>query len=313
MPTQISRETLITEELALSRLDQAAAALFPDFSRARLQAWIKSGELRVNGSIRRAKDKVRRGEILTIAAELTETSEEPEDIPLAVLFEDEHLLIIDKSAGMVVHPGAGNLSGTMLNALLHHVPGISELPRAGIVHRLDKETSGLMVVAKSLESHTALVRLMQERDISRNYEALVYGEPPAEGSVDQPVGRHPVTRTRMAVVPEGKPALTHYRKLDQFVGAAYMQFSLVTGRTHQIRVHMAHSGYPLVGDPVYGGRFRKNAAWSEELLKELRSFPRQALHAVKLSFPHPISHEPMSFTSTLPEDISGLLHALGND
>lgn len=289
-------------EEAGRRLDQILAALLPDHSRNRLQSWIRAGSVTVDGVIRQEpKLKLMGGERLQI--EVMEEDQagagKPEDIPLQVIYEDEALLVIDKPAGLVVHPGNGNWSGTLLNALLHHVPHIAAVPRAGIVHRLDKETSGLLVVAKTLQAQTHLVRQLQARTVKRIYLALVLGIVDRSGMVEAPIGRHPVQRTKMAVVPGGKPALTRYRVVRKFPGCALVECSLETGRTHQIRVHMASIKHPLLGDPVYG-----------QVKQGLPPFGRQALHATRLGLIHPISGEAMSWDSPLPDDMRELLDIL---
>lgn len=306
----------VAPDMAGMRLDQAAALLFPDFSRGRLQTWIRDGSLQVNGASARSKDKLLGGEALSLQAEAeVRESWEAEAIPLDIVFEDETLLVLNKPVGLVVHPAAGNRSGTLLNALLHHAPGLETLPRAGIVHRLDKDTSGLMVVAKTLRSHTALVEQLQAREINREYQAVVMGVVTAGGEVDAPLGRHPVQRTKRAVVrgASGKPALTHYRVLQKYRHHGLLQLKLETGRTHQIRVHMAHIGYPLVGDQIYGGRLKLPKACTPALRDFLQQFRRQALHAFRLGLVHPDSLDYMEWEAELPEDIRQLLTLLEED
>ena len=312
---KIQLQAEIPMEMANRRLDQALASLFPEYSRARLQLWIKSGEIHLDGKVCRPRDKVLGGEQVEVDAQLEDLNpvSEPEAIDLDIVFEDDSLLIINKPVNLVVHPGAGNSSGTMLNALLHHCADLAHVPRAGIVHRLDKNTTGLMVVAKTLQAHHFLVDAMQEREIKREYEAVVHGVMTAGGTIDAPIGRHPVDRKRMAVVESGKPAVTHYRVLERFRLHTRVRVQLETGRTHQIRVHMAHKRYPIVGDPVYGGRSRIPANASEEMIECLRSFPRQALHAVQLSLPHPETGETMSWSAELPADMQHLLSVLETD
>jgi len=302
-------------EHAGMRLDQALAAIFPDYSRARLQQWIKQGLVSVDGSTaKRPKDKVIGGELVELEALMEDQVECcPEPIPLEIVYEDESLLVINKPAGLVVHPAAGNPDGTMQNALLHHDETLVQLPRAGIVHRLDKETSGLLVVAKSLAAHKYLVEQLQERSIKREYRAVVTGVMTAGGSVDQPIGRHPNQRTKMAVIFSGKPAVTHYRVLERFRFHTYVKVILETGRTHQIRVHMAHIRYPLVGDPVYAGRLRIPPGVTPELEAMLRRFKRQALHARKLGLEHPKTGEWMEWTTEPPQDMQELLRVLEQD
>jgi 23S rRNA pseudouridine1911/1915/1917 synthase len=293
------------------RLDQAAAELFGDFSRARLQKWIRAGDLRVDGQVLKPTYRVHGGERLQIDAE-PEYSDTvlPERIPLAILHADDDIIVLDKPAGLVVHPAAGNRDGTLQNALLSFDPRLAALPRAGIVHRLDKDTSGVMVVARSLRAHTSLVAQLQTRRMSRVYRAVVIGEMIAGGTVDAPIGRHPVDRKRMAVVSSGRPAVSRYRVLERFAGLTCVEVALETGRTHQIRVHMAHIGHALVGDPVYGRASRRRRGMSDELAELLRLFPRQALHALRIALVHPQGGEELEFTAPLPADFLGLLESL---
>lgn len=313
MSQVISLQAVVPPELAGARLDQAAARLFAEYSRERLKEWIQDGQLTLDGRIARPKDKVMGGEQLTVAATLAdETRAGAEDIPLDIVHEDEHVLVINKPAGLVVHPGAGNPQGTLMNALLHHDPSLAQLPRAGIVHRLDRDTTGLMVVARNLIAHASLVDQLADKRVYREYEAVVYGNMTGGGSVDQPIDRHPHDRVRMAVVPGGRPAVTHYRVLLRFPNHTHVRLQLETGRTHQIRVHMAHIGYPLVGDPVYARlRFPKGA--SPELLEELKGFQRQALHARRLGFVHPATGESCLWECELPADFMHLLQVLKQD
>ncbi|MGL6250420.1 MAG: 23S rRNA pseudouridine(1911/1915/1917) synthase RluD, partial [Billgrantia desiderata] len=280
----------------------------------RLKGWIKEGALTVDGRPGKPKDKMAGGEWLELVATLEEeTRFEAEDIPLDIVHEDDEVLIIDKPAGLVVHPAAGNPDGTLLNALLHHCPSLAAVPRAGIVHRLDKDTTGLMVVAKTLAAQTALVEQLQARTMSREYDAVCVGVMTSGGTVDAPIGRHPKDRKRQAVHPSGKPAVTHYRVVERFRTHTHVRCRLETGRTHQIRVHLAHRRFPLVGDPVYGGRLKLPAGASEELKTLLREFPRQALHARKLAFLHPASGEAVEFRAPLPDDLLLLIDYLRDD
>ena len=293
------------------RLDQIAAELFPEFSRSRLQQWIKSGDLRVDGQQFPPKQKLLGGEQLSISTQLkAEGDWEAQNIPLDIVFEDEHIIVINKPANFVVHPAAGNRDGTLLNALLYHFPQLASVPRGGIVHRLDKDTTGLMVVAKTLAAHTDLVAQLQARTVSREYEAVVSGVMTGGGCVDQPIGRHPKQRVKMAVVRDGKEARTHYSVLERFAGHTHIRLKLETGRTHQIRVHMASIQYPIVGDAVYGGRFRLHKGASDQLRETLQGFSRQALHARELGLVHPDSGEFVSWQTELPEDMRALLQAL---
>ena len=293
------------------RLDQAVARLFPDYSRSRLQSWIKEGVLTVDGQVLRTRDKLTGGEQIRVKTELQRMEDhEAQDIPLDIIHEDESILVVNKPAGLVVHPAAGHASGTLMNALLHHCPDIAQVPRAGIVHRLDKDTTGLMVVAKTIAAQTDIVAQLQERSMGREYEAVVNGVMTGGGCVDEPMGRHSKNRQKMAVVGIGKEAITHYRLLEKFRAHTHIRLKLETGRTHQIRVHMAHINYPLVGDPLYGGRFRMPGGASAAMQRMLRQFKRQALHAKKLELYHPDSGELISWEVDLPEDMQQLLAVL---
>lgn len=309
--TQVERTGVVSESCCGRRLDQVVSDLFPEFSRSRLQQWIKDGYLRVDGKCWVPKQKVLGGEQISICASITSEGEwTAEDIPLNIVYEDDHLLVIDKTANFVVHPAAGNYSGTVLNALLFHCPQLKLVPRAGIVHRLDKDTTGLMVVAKTLEAHTELVCQLQERRVKRGYQAVVSGVLTGGGTVDQPIGRHPRQRVKMAVVATGKEARTLYSVVQRFQGHTHVQLQLETGRTHQIRVHMAHLGYPLVGDATYAGRFRIHSGADPQLVEFLRGFERQALHAFELQLTHPATGEIISWSSPLPDDFQALLSQL---
>ena len=305
-------DQVIPEDLAGVRLDLALVELFPDFSRARLQHWVKNGQIRVNGETWRSKDKVAGGEDVVLQYEPENAVEtfQPESIPLDIVFEDDHLLVLNKPPGLVVHPGAGNWSGTLLNALLYRFPELQSIPRAGIVHRLDKQTSGLMVVARTLQAHKSLVDALQLREVSREYVALVEGKLIAGGCVEEPIGRHPVERKRMAVRENGKPAVTHYRINRRYQSHTLLDVKLETGRTHQIRVHMAHIHHSIVGDPVYGNRRRVPKGMKEADLLALRGFRRQALHAKRLGLVHPGSGETVSWEAPLPDDFTELLGML---
>lgn len=298
------RRARIPVDSAGLRLDAVLAQLFPDLSRSRLAAWLKDGHITVDGVHAVPSRKAWGGESveLRMPEGVFETEDKPEAIRLNIVFEDRFLIVIDKSMGMVVHPGSGNRSGTLLNALLHHAPVLAGIPRAGIVHRLDKDTSGLLVVAKTLEAQTDLVRQLQARSVKRHYLALVHGRVSKDGTVDAAIGRHPTQRTRMAVVQGGREARTHYRVHERFAMATLLECMLDTGRTHQIRVHMASIRHPLVGDETYGKRKSGDPV--------LDAFPRQALHAWQLGLLHPVSHEAMQWTSALPEDFDLLLEDL---
>jgi len=301
-------------EHAGMRLDQLAAVLFPDFSRARLQKWVRSGELTVDGQALKTTYRISGGEILRLDA-LPERHGEvlPQDIPLDIIHADDDIIVINKPAGLVVHPAAGHPDGTLQNALLHFDSSLATLPRSGIVHRLDKDTTGVMVVARSLRAHTSLVEQLQARQMSRVYEAVAKGETNMSGTVDAPIGRHPRDRKRMAVVPSGKPAVTHFRVMRRFQGFCHLEVSLESGRTHQIRVHMQHIGYPLVGDPVYGKSRTALKGVPDALLEAIKAFPRQALHARRLSLVHPASGGTVCFEAPLPADMVGLLAAMLKD
>lgn len=307
----ILRLLQVPAELSEKRLDQAVADLLPEHSRARIQGWIKDGQLRVNGKVCKPRDKVRLADSIEIDALVTgEVRWEAQEIQLDVLYEDEHLLVINKPAGLVVHPAAGHASGTLVNALLNYAPELDHLPRAGVVHRLDKDTSGVMVVARSLVAHTYLVNQLQARTMGREYEAVVVGTMTGGGLVDAPIGRHPQQRKRMAVVPGGKPAVTHYRLIKRYSGHTHIRCKLETGRTHQIRVHMAHIRHPLVGDPVYAGRLRVPAGATEHLRDTLGQFSRQALHARTLTLLHPETAAELSWEAPIPDDFQALIAAL---
>ncbi|MBA6414319.1 23S rRNA pseudouridine(1911/1915/1917) synthase RluD [Parahaliea sp. F7430] len=307
----IREQAVISTELDGERLDQAAAQLFPAYSRSRLQTWIKRGELVMDGKTCRPRDKVRSGAALQLVAELEdEVNWQAQDIELDVIYEDDSILVLNKPAGLVVHPAAGHADGTLVNALLNRVPAMAQLPRAGIVHRLDMETSGLMVAAKNLPAHHSLVAQLQERSVKRQYCAVCIGAMTGGGTIDAPMGRHPRQRKKMAVVTGGKPAITHYRIKQRFGHHTRVAVNLETGRTHQIRVHMAHRKYPLIGDPVYGGRPRIPKGASDELIEALRGFRRQALHAEALGLVHPSTGETMHFDCPLPEDMAALLDVL---
>ena len=312
MTETINRQEIVPADLNYARFDQAASALFPEYSRSRLQSWIKGGQLTANHSSCRPRDKVHEGDVLTLQAELQpEGRFEAEAIALDIVYEDDDIIVINKPAGLVVHPGAGNPSGTLLNALLSHCPSIDSVPRAGIVHRLDRDTTGLMVVAKTLQAHADLVAQLQARDVHREYDAVVMGSMTGGGKVEEPMGRHPQQRTKMAVVQfGGKEAITHYRLQKRYRDHCHVRCFLETDRTHQIRVHMAHISHPLVGDATYAGRPRLPKGASDALVNMMRSFPRQALHARKLALEHPISSDTMSWEVPLPVDMLALLAVL---
>jgi 23S rRNA pseudouridine1911/1915/1917 synthase len=312
MPERVELTATVGEAEAGERLDQAAARLFPDYSRARLQEWIRAGDLVVGGTARRPRDRVSAGDRLELSTELaTAVGWAPQALDLAVVYEDDSIIVIDKPAGLVVHPAAGHGDGTLVNALLAHAPEMAALPRGGIVHRLDKDTSGLLVAARTLPAHHSLVAQLQERSMGREYLALCLGMLSGGGTVDAPLGRHPRQRKKMAVLAAGgKRAVTHFRIGERFGHHTLLTVRLETGRTHQIRVHLAHRHNPLVGDPVYGGRPRLPPGASEALIEALRGFRRQALHARALTLRHPASGETMTFESPLPDDFATLLAVL---
>ena len=312
LPETVDERRRVPDHDAGRRLDQVAAELFDSFSRGRLQAWIRAGALTVDGEpAARPRLRLAGGETLHLRARLEATGEDrPEPIELDMLHRDETVLVVNKPPGLVVHPGAGNRAGTLVNALLHHDPGLQALPRAGIVHRLDKDTSGALLVARTPGAHRRLVAAMQARQIERRYEALVWGRMVAGGSVDAPVARHRVDRKRMAVVEGGRSAVTHYRVRKRYPGITHIAVRLETGRTHQIRVHMAHLGYAVLGDPVYGGRGRVPAGAGESLREAIRAFPRQALHAERLAFEHPDSCDRVEVRAPRPTDLQALIDAL---
>ncbi len=308
------RTATVPASAAGRRFDAVLAELFPEFSRSRLAEWIKSGDARLDGQAVKPRDPVRGGETASLDVVLeTQTHALPEDIPLDVLYEDAQVLVLDKPAGLVVHPGAGNPTGTLVNALLHRDPALAALPRAGIVHRLDKDTSGVMVVARTLEAHTSLVAQLAARDVHRQYLAVVVGAMVSGGTADAPIDRHPRDRLKMAVREDGRDAVTHYRLRERFRAHTALECRLETGRTHQIRVHMAHIRYPIVGDPLYGGPLKLPKGASEELVAALRGFKRQALHAETLEFVHPASGEPVRVTAPVPADMAALMAALRDD
>lgn len=302
---------VVPERLAGQRFDRVLAQLFPDYSRSRLQQWVKSGQVTMDGQQCRGRDPVKGGELVYLTPEMEPClALEPEPIELQVVAADEALIVLNKPAGLVVHPGAGNYTGTLAHALLYHYPSLINLPRAGIVHRLDKETSGLMVVARTAQAHNHLVEELQQRRVGRSYQAIVVGTPTAGGTIDAPIARHPRERKRMAVVRDGRPAVTHYRVAERFGAHTRLSVELETGRTHQIRVHMAHVGLPLLGDPVYGRRPVYPRQASDDLRAQLDGFRRQALHARQLQLVHPLSGERLEWQVEPPEDWQQMVEAL---
>ncbi len=314
-PLDINLTGTIPAESAQQRLDQALASLFSDYSRSRIQSWIRNGWVQLNGTVcTQPRQKVVGEEAVLITAEcLPEDTWEAEAMDLPIVYEDDAVIIVNKPAGWVVHPAAGNLQGTLLNALLHHAPELAVLPRAGIVHRLDKDTSGLLVVARTLAAHHHLVEQLQAREFLREYEAIACGILISGDTIDLPIGRHPHSRTRMAVTEKGKPAVTHYRVAERYRGHTRLRVKLETGRTHQIRVHMAAKRHPLLGDSVYGERLRFPKGASEALCEQLRQFKRQALHAAQLGITHPTTGETLSWQAPLPDDMQQLIEYLLTD
>ena len=304
----------VPEELSGLRLDQALARMFPEYSRSRLKEWFLAGAITVEGGPKRPRDAVSGGETVTLVPKAeAEVRAAPEPIRLDVVYEDDDLLVVNKGAGLVVHPGAGNPGGTLMNGLLHHAPALEAVPRAGIIHRIDKDTTGLLLVAKTLPAHTSLVRQLADREISRSYLAICNGVLTGGGTIDQPIGRHPVDRKRMSIQQDGKPAVTHFKVLERFRAFTYIDVKLETGRTHQIRVHFAWRRHALVGDQVYGGRLALPKGASEPVIDMLRGFKRQALHATRLAFEHPASGEGVVFEVPPPDDFQALLTVLRED
>jgi len=304
---------IIPERMTGQRLDVALSEMLPDYSRSKITDWIKSGEALINHKTFKPKDKVSGSEMVELTISQKKNNDWlGEDIPLNVVFEDADIIVLNKSVGMVTHPGAGNWSGTLANALLYYEPNLATLDRAGIVHRLDKNTSGLMVVAKNEKSQKNLVEQLQTHSVSREYSAIVYGHMVAGGTVDEPIGRDTKDRVKQAVSSNGREAVTHYRVIDRYQNHTHVKAILETGRTHQIRVHLSHIGYPLIGDPMYGGKLRFPKKADEALKEALVNFKRQALHSRKLTLTHPISGKLMSWKAPLPEDMLALLDVLND-
>ncbi len=309
--TRLSLQFQLDETYLGQRIDQVAATIWSDFSREKLKQWLKEGHLLVNGNSVKPKYKCEGFELLNLEVELeAQTRSLPEDIPLDIVYEDDDIIVVNKPVGMVVHPGAGNSSGTLVNALLHHYPKSAELTRAGLVHRIDKDTSGLLVVAKNLEAQFSLSKQLAKKTVYRVYDLIVYGNVIAGGTVDEPIKRHPVDRVKMAVLPGGKDAVTHYNVKERFQHFTRIQARLETGRTHQIRVHFSYIGFGLVGDPVYMPRVRVPAGATELLDETLRGFRRQALHAAELGLKHPRTGEEMLFKAPWPADLATLVDVL---
>jgi 23S rRNA pseudouridine1911/1915/1917 synthase len=311
----IQKQITVPRECHGQRIDSVLAQLLPEYSRSQITNWIKSSAVTVNKKPCKPKDKALDGDLIELNVEFTKVDGDfnqcsPEDIPINVIFEDDEVLVLNKPAGLVVHPGAGNKEHTLVNALLHHAPQLQHLPRAGIIHRLDKDTTGLLIVAKSLTAHTSLIRQMQARDIQRNYITLVLGHVISGGTIDTGFGRHPRNRLKMAVTGQGRQAITHYMVNTQYQDYTLLDVSLMTGRTHQIRVHMAHINHPVVGDQLYNGRMRIPVHASDELRAQIQQFKRQALHACSITFYHPKTDEELTFEAPLPDDFELLLNTL---
>jgi 23S rRNA pseudouridine1911/1915/1917 synthase len=304
----------ITDDLIKQRLDKTLVKLLPDYSRAQIQRWIKAGYVKVNQQIVKVSDtKLKEGALISLEAKIEPLlqSHKPEKLPLNIVFEDEALIVVNKPVGLVVHPGAGNIKHTLMNALLYHCPALNQLPRAGLIHRLDKDTSGLLLVAKTPQSYQYLVNALKERTIHREYRAIVKGLMIAGGKIDAPIGRHVRYRTQMAVKETGgKTAITHYRVLKKFQAHTYLAIKLDTGRTHQIRVHLMHIHHPVLGDQTYGKHIHPKGHLSEKVLQAIRSFKRQALHAYQLKLKHPTTQKDLTFEAPVPDDMQSLLHAL---
>ena len=302
---------IIPDRLIGQRIDSAMAQMLPDYSRSKITTWVRSGGALINGKTFKPKEKILGGEIVTLNIKAEKTNDwKAEDIPLDIVFEDDDIIVVNKPVGLVTHPGAGNWTGTLANALLHYDPSLANLDRAGIVHRLDKNTSGLMVVARSELAQKNLVEQLQTHAVSREYSAIVYGHMISGGTVDEPIGRDPKDRIRQAVVEDGKDAVTHYRVIDRFAHHTHVKAILETGRTHQIRVHLSYIGHPLIADPMYGGKIRFPKKADDHLKNALKKFNRQALHAKKLTLTHPITLEQMSWKAPLPQDLQDLLKVL---
>jgi 23S rRNA pseudouridine1911/1915/1917 synthase len=311
MTDKIQETLIIPDHLGGLRLDQVLANLLPQFSRTQIQEWIKKGGITVDEQEWKARDIVLGGEKITInASRKTQPTWNAQAIHLNIIYEDDDLIVINKPVGMVVHPAVGNFDNTLLNALLHHAPTLQALPRAGILHRLDKNTSGLLVIAKTHHALQHLSKQLKAHEITRIYQAIVLGVMTSGGTIDEPIGRHPIQRKRMAVIETGKPAVTHYRVTERYLAHTRLKVQLETGRTHQIRVHMAHIRYPLLGDAVYGGRLQLPKRASNELIQTLREFKRQALHASELSLTHPVTNKIMTWHAPLPNDMQKLIEVL---
>ena len=311
--TRIEFQKIVPEEIAGNRLDQTISILMPEHSRSRIQSWIKEGNITVNNKILRQKDIVRKGDIITINVEISDKEEyKPEKIPLDIIFKDDTLIIINKPAGLVVHPGAGNHEHTLVNALLNFDSQLAKLPRAGIIHRLDKDTTGIMVIARTLSAHTFLVEQLQQRKIKREYQTIVCGQITSGDTIETNIARHPANRIKMAVTNSGKKAITHYRVIKKFKHYTHLKIILETGRTHQIRVHMSHIRHPVLGDPVYGKNHSLVKGTASELREIIKGFRRQALHAYSLELAHPLSNETKKFKADPPEDFNKLLGELNS-
>ncbi|HRD70110.1 MAG TPA: 23S rRNA pseudouridine(1911/1915/1917) synthase RluD [Legionella sp.] len=317
MIEHIQKQLTVPREYHSQRIDAVLAQLLPEYSRSQISTWIKTGAIKMNNKICKPKDKTLGGDVIDLIVDYSESDPdfnqcEPENIPLDIIYEDDHVLVLNKPAGLVVHPGAGNREHTLVNALLYHAPDLHHLPRAGIIHRLDKDTTGLLIVAKTLTAHTSLIRQMQAREIQRHYITLVQGHVISGGTIDTGFGRHPRNRLKMTVTGQGRQAITHYTVNKQYQDFTLLDVRLMTGRTHQIRVHMAHINHPVAGDQLYSGRMRFPINASDTLRTVLQQFKRQALHASSLSFHHPVTHKEVTCEAPMPEDFKLLLTTLDN-
>lgn len=311
---KIQHTIIIPDNLCGMRLDQALAKLLPDYSRTQLQTWIKNAEITVDNKSAKAKDTVLGGETIQLSATLKQQPAwDAQAIALDIIYEDDDLLVINKPVGMVVHPAAGHKDSTLLNALLHHAPTLQQLPRAGIIHRLDKDTSGLLVIAKTQIALKELNKQLKARTITRIYQAIVLGVLASGGTIDEPIGRHPIKRKSMTVIETGKPAITHYRVIERYRAYTRIKVQLETGRTHQIRVHMTHIHHPLLGDQTYGGRLQLPKGATPDLINQLRHFKRQALHASELGLIHPVTQQPLTWHAPIPNDMQTLIDVLKED
>ena len=311
MSKKINKKIKVLSSQSGLRVDMVVAKTFPEYSRSHIQKWIKEGALTVDGNLAKPKKILKKGELIEINAEESAIlKDEPEDIKINVISEDKDIIVVDKPSNLVVHPGAGNRKGTLLNGLINHNASLANLPRAGLVHRLDKDTSGLLMVAKNEKTYLNLIKQLKDRSVVRLYKALVVGEPLSGGTINRPIGRHPRNRTKQAVVKSGKEAITNYSVKKRLNGYSLLEISLETGRTHQIRVHLSYLGFPIIGDSIYGGRKKYSKGTSEGLKEKISNFKRQALHASSLRFIHPTNEKDSTFESQLPKDMTKLLNSI---